>query len=158
MRRFLAMLPALLLLVATHAYAIDPGEALDDPALEGRARALSSELRCLVCQNESIEESHAELAKDLRMLVRKRVLAGDSDEQVLDYVVERYGEFVLLRPPFEPATWGLWLGPLALLIGGGLGVYVFFRSTRRVGQSPLAADEQEALNRLMAPDQDPGAK
>lgn len=151
MRRFLLVL-ILLGLAAGHAYAIDPGEALNDPALEGRARAIASELRCLVCQNESIEESHADLAKDLRLLVRKRVLAGDSDQQVLDYVVARYGAFVLLRPPFEPATWALWLGPLVLLICGGFGVFIFFRRPRREGQAPLGADEVEALRRLTGPE------
>jgi cytochrome c-type biogenesis protein CcmH len=116
------LVAAALLLVAVGAaaaWAVEPPERLADPALEARARTISQELRCLVCQNQSIDESNADLAHDLRVLVRKRLLAGDSDQQVLDYVVARYGVFVLLDPPFEPVTWVLWLAPPVLVLGAG---------------------------------------
>ena len=104
---------------------------LSDPALETRARAISAELRCLVCQNQSIDDSDADLAKDLRHLVRERLVAGDSDAQVLAFITQRYGDFVLLRPPVKPATWLLWFGPLAvLLVGGGL-LFAYFRGRNR---------------------------
>src|ERR1700751_3805722 len=108
---------ALVLAIAiggTAARAVEPSERLADPALEGRARALSQELRCLVCQNQSIDESNADLAHDLRVLLRQRLLAGDTDQQVLDYIVARYGVFVLLDPPFAPVTWLLLLTPAFL--------------------------------------------
>jgi len=106
--------------LAAATYAVEPSERLADPALEERARALSQELRCLVCQNQSIDESNADLAHDLRILVRRRLLTGDTDRQVLDYVVARYGQFVLLDPPFEPATYLLWLTPPLLVLGTGI--------------------------------------
>src|SRR3546814_6727246 len=96
----------------------------DPPVLEQRARDLSAEIRCVVCQNESIDSSNAEIARELRLLVRERLVAGNSDQQVLDYLVARYGDFVLLRPPMKPATYLLWFGPfLILLIGGGAGFF-----------------------------------
>src|SRR5690348_18309284 len=107
MRRVLLGL-ALAAAIARAAFAVEPGERLADPALEARARALSQELRCLVCQNESIDDSNADLAHDLRVLLRQRLAAGDSDRQALDYIVARYGDFVLLKPPVEPATYALW--------------------------------------------------
>jgi cytochrome c-type biogenesis protein CcmH len=110
-------------------WAVEPSERLADPRLEARARVISQELRCLVCQNESIDESNAELAHDLRLLVRRRLVAGDTDQQVLNYIVARYGVFVLLNPPFEPVTWVLWLGPTALLLGAG--AILFLRVSRR---------------------------
>ena len=100
-------------------WAVEPSERLADPGLEARARVISQELRCLVCQNELIDELNAELAHDLRLLVRRRLVAGDTDQQVLNYIVARYGVFVLLNPPFEPVTWLLWLGPPALVLGAG---------------------------------------
>jgi cytochrome c-type biogenesis protein CcmH len=100
-------------------WAVEPSERLADPGLEARARVISQELRCLVCQNESIDDSNAQLAHDLRLLVRRRLVAGDTDQQVLNYIVARYGVFVLLNPPFEPVTWLLWLGPPALVLGAG---------------------------------------
>ena len=106
-------------LCTASAHAVEPSERLADPALEARARALSKELRCLVCQNQSIDESNADLAHDLRQLLRQRLVAGDTDQQVLDYLTARYGVFVLLDPPFEPLTWILWLTPPVLVIGGG---------------------------------------
>jgi cytochrome c-type biogenesis protein CcmH len=104
---------------AAVAWAVEPSERLANPVLEARARAISQELRCLVCQNESIDESSAPLAHDLRLLVRRRLVAGDTDRQALNYIVARYGVFVLLDPPFEPVTWLLWLGPPALALGAG---------------------------------------
>ncbi len=118
-RRFLLVAALLVTGGAASAWAVEPSERLADPALEARARAVSEELRCLVCQNQSIDESGADLAHDLRILVRKRLAAGDTDQQVLDYIVARYGVFVLLDPPFEPVTWLLWLTPPMLVLGAG---------------------------------------
>ena len=124
------------------AHAVEPSERLADPALEARARALSEELRCLVCQNQSLDESNADLAHDLRVLLRQRLLAGDSDQQVLDYLVARYGQFVLLDPPFEPATYLLWLGPPLLV--GGAGIVLALRARRRrAGGAPPALTQDE---------------
>src|SRR5262252_112178 len=108
-------------------HAVQPDEILPDPALEARARVLSHELRCMVCQNQSIDDSEAPLARDLRILVRERLEAGDSDEQVIDFLVARYGEFVLLKPRFSPHTALLWLGPATLLVIGGFGLFVLAR-------------------------------
>ena len=124
------------------AYAVEPSERLADPALEARARGLSQELRCLVCQNQSIDESNADLAHDLRVLLRKRILAGDTDQQVLDYIVARYGQFVLLDPPFEPATYLLWLAPGALVLGAG-GLLAVRAYRRRPDDRLLPLTEEE---------------
>src|SRR5262249_58763309 len=110
---------ALLVAIGVPAWAVEPSERLADPALEARARAISRELRCLVCQNESIDESNAALAHDLRVLIRRRLVSGDTDQQVRNYIVARYGIFALLDPPFAPVTWLLWLGPPALVLGAG---------------------------------------
>jgi cytochrome c-type biogenesis protein CcmH len=134
--RWLRLLSTILLLVsATHAVAVQPDEMLKDPAQETRARELSKQLRCLVCQNQSIDDSDAPLARDLRILVRERLQAGDSNSQVLDFLVQRYGEFVLLRPRLHWRTALLWLAPPLLLIGGGL---VLFLVARRRGASAAA--------------------
>lgn len=117
-----AMRPA-----ASPALAVEPGEMLADPALEARARDISKNLRCVVCQNQSIDESEADLAHDLRVLVRQRLEAGDTDEQVIHYVVSRYGDFVLLRPPVKGVTYVLWFGPIAIVLIGLVGVIVYFR-------------------------------
>lgn len=117
----------MLMLFATTAHAVDPRERLSDPTLETRARAISAELRCVVCQNQSIDESDAELAKDLRNVIRARIVAGDSDQDVIDFVVARYGEFVLLRPPFKGATVILWLGPLIFALCGLIGIILYYR-------------------------------
>jgi cytochrome c-type biogenesis protein CcmH len=141
-----------LLLAGSALAAVMPDEMLPDPAQEARARTLSHELRCLVCQNESIDDSNADLAADLRRLVRQRIAAGDSDEQVKRYLVARYGEFVLLKPPVEPATYLLWFGPLAvLLLGGGL-LAAYYRSRRRDPERPadLSPEERARLERLLA--------
>jgi cytochrome c-type biogenesis protein CcmH len=146
--RFIATL-LLLLLVATTANALQPGEVLDDPALEARARAISSELRCMVCQNQSIEDSDAELARDLRVLVRDRLVAGDTDAQVMEFVVSRYGEFVLLKPPFSARNLLLWGAPV-LLLGVGLSVIlVQARRRRSVDSVSLTREEEERLARIL---------
>lgn len=153
---FLAALAVLAFALA--ALAVEPDEILDDPVLEGRARELSEDIRCLVCQNESIDSSNAELAKDLRILVRERLVAGDSDQEVLDYLVERYGDFVLLNPPFKPQTYLLWFGPAAILLLGGLAVAAYFRQRRRdAGPAPapapaLNAEEQKRLSEILKDD------
>ncbi len=137
-RARLAPLVLALLLAAAPAPAVQPDEVLADPALEARARSISEGLRCLVCRNESIDESNAELARDLRLLVRERLLAGDSDAGVVDFVVARYGEYVLLRPTASGANLLLWVaGPAMLLLGLGIAaLYV-----RRRGRAPEAAPE-----------------
>jgi cytochrome c-type biogenesis protein CcmH len=134
----------LCLLSAAPAGAVDPGEMLADPALEARARDLSKGLRCVVCQNQSIDDSDASLARDLRLLVRERIKAGDSDKQVMDYVVSRYGDFVLLKPPFKMATLALWFGPLLIVLLAIGGVFLYFRR-HRVAAAPAAAPAR-ALN------------
>ncbi|MDA1088975.1 MAG: cytochrome c-type biogenesis protein CcmH [Proteobacteria bacterium] len=117
------------------AWAVNPDEVLSDPVLEARAREISKGLRCLVCQNQSIDDSDADLAKDLRIIVRERLVAGDSDAQVVNFAVARYGDFVLLKPPFKVATLALWLGPLAIAAAGLMAVVMFFRRRRSVGAS-----------------------
>lgn len=151
MNRFLL---ALFLLLASFgsSFAVNPDEVLADPALEARARALSAELRCMVCQNQSIDDSNAELAKDLRVLVRERLVNGDSDAAVIDYVVSRYGEFVLLKPRLETKTMILWGMPILLLLAGGATLLV--ASVKRSRQSrgtPLSDDEKEKLKKLLQP-------
>ncbi|MFF0948745.1 cytochrome c-type biogenesis protein CcmH [Rhizobium leguminosarum] len=148
MRRLL--LAFALLLMAAPAFAVNPDEVLADPALEARARALSAELRCMVCQNQSIDDSNADLAKDLRLLVRERITDGDSDEAVLNYIVSRYGEFVLLKPRVSMKTVLLWGAPVLLVLAGGLSLLVFAR--KRAGKptgSKLTADEQARLSELL---------
>jgi cytochrome c-type biogenesis protein CcmH len=122
---FVAALAVLAL--AGPAFAVLPGEQLSDPRLEARARAIGAELRCLVCQNQSIDDSDASLAGDLRIILRERLLAGDSDKQAIDYIVRRYGDYVLLNPPFKIETLLLWLGPLVVLLGGGIWVGLLTR-------------------------------
>jgi len=149
MKRLLAALVACLMLL-TPAYAVEPGEALADPALEARARDLSTDLRCLVCQNQSIDDSHAPLAKDLRLLVRERLAAGDSDEQVRNYLVQRYGDFVLLKPPLRIGTLLLWGAPLMVLLAGGFGLMMASRRrSAGVASAALSADEQARLDKLL---------
>jgi len=148
-----AIVVLLSLLVAGAAHAVQPNEVLKDPALEARARALSAHLRCLVCQNQSIDESDAPLARDLRLLVRERIVAGDSDSDVTKFLVARYGEFVLLRPPFGTHTLLLWLTPLLLLTlaAGGIGwrLATARRGVAAPSQDPLTADEQRRLDGLL---------
>jgi cytochrome c-type biogenesis protein CcmH len=133
------------------ALAVQPDEILPDPALETRARALSSELRCMVCQNQSIDDSDAPLARDLRILVRERLKAGDSDENVLNFLTERYGEFVLLKPRFSERTAFLWFAPAAILLIGGITILLASRRKRAAYAAlpePLNPDETRRLNEL----------
>jgi cytochrome c-type biogenesis protein CcmH len=154
--RFAAALLAILI-AFTPASAVEPGEMLKDQALEARARKLSQELRCVVCQNQSIDDSNAPLAHDLRLLVRERLAAGDTDGQVLAFVVARYGEFVLLRPRFNLHTLLLWLAPALLL---GAGVLILYRVRTQApsvsAPAPLSADEQKRLEGLLAEDREGG--
>lgn len=136
------------------AVAVEPDEMLADPALEVRARALSKGLRCLVCQNESIDTSNAGLARDLRILVRERLVAGDSDAEVKAYLVARYGDFVLLKPPVKPRTYILWFGPALIVLLGAAGIAVYFRRRRRAVEdparsTPLSPEEEARLARLL---------
>lgn len=151
MRRF--ALAGLLLTLVSPAVAVTPDEMLKDPALEARARHLSQELRCMVCQNQSIDDSEAPLAHDLRVLVRERLTAGDSDRQVLDYLVARYGEFVLLKPPFALRTLLLWgLPPLALIAGmAGLVAALRQRRSVTIEPAPLSTAERRRLATLVEP-------
>jgi cytochrome c-type biogenesis protein CcmH len=150
MLRALSALLFTLLALAQPAAALEPGEALADPALEARARALSQELRCLVCQNESIDDSAAPLARDLRRIVRERLAAGDSDEEVLDYIVARYGEYVLLRPRVKTGTWLLWFGPPAALLIGGIAIMVYVRRRARgAAEAALSEDEERRLREIV---------
>lgn len=147
-----AALVLALTLAASAAGAISPDEVLPDPAQEARARELGRELRCVVCQSESIDESNAEIARDLRLLVRERIAAGDTDQEVLDFVVERYGEFVLFRPPMTPGNAPLWLaGPALLLFGTALaGAFVRRRAKEARRPRPgLTPEEQARLDALM---------
>lgn len=151
MRRLL--LAAAFLLAAFPAFAVNPDEVLADPALEARARALSGQLRCMVCQNQSIDDSNAELARDLRLLVRERLKSGDSDEAVIDYVVSRYGEFVLLNPRFRGETLLLWGAPVVLFLVGAAAMVLFVR--RRGGKptgTPLTEAEKAELERALKRD------
>lgn len=136
------------LMISAPALAVSPEEVLADPALEARARAISAELRCVVCQNQSIDDSDADLAGDLRRLVRERLLAGDTDEQVLDYLVSRYGEFVLLKPRFSNRNVLLWSTPLIALLAGGAFAIVAMRR-RRPAPAALSAEEEAALASIL---------
>jgi cytochrome c-type biogenesis protein CcmH len=146
------VLVAIALASATPSLAVQPDEILPDPKLEARARGLSHQLRCMVCQNQSIDDSDAPLAHDLRVLVRERLKVGDSDTQVVDFLVARYGEFVLLKPRFEWHTAPLWLAPVGILLVGGLALVLAVRRGRRgagtTPASPLSASEQARLKEL----------
>jgi cytochrome c-type biogenesis protein CcmH len=141
-------------LAASAAYAVQPDEIMSDPAKETRARDLSRELRCMVCQNQSIDDSEAPLARDLRLLVRERIAAGDSDAQVIDFLVARYGEFVLLKPRLKPHTLLLWLLPPLALAGGGVALWMHSRRRSRSAEDQsslkLTSDEEARLQRLIA--------
>jgi cytochrome c-type biogenesis protein CcmH len=157
LKKILACMFAIAVMAAAPAaYAVQPDEIMSDPAKELRARDLSRELRCMVCQNQSIDDSEAPLARDLRLLVRERIAAGDSDAQVLDFLVARYGEFVLLKPRLSPHTWLLWLVPPLALVGGGLALWTYNRRRLRSAGSDdqpafkLTAEEEARLEQLMA--------
>jgi len=139
----------ILMLLATPALAVKPDEMLKDPVLESRAREISKGLRCVVCRNENIDSSNADVARDLRLLVRERLTDGDSNEQVVDFVVARYGEYVLLKPPFSLANIGLWaIGPLMLILGLGLAI-MFIRRRPKGQPDALSTDEQARLDTLL---------
>jgi cytochrome c-type biogenesis protein CcmH len=149
MRWVLVLLVMLALLApAVRTLAVQPDEMLPDPALETRARGLSKELRCMVCQNQSIDDSDAPLARDLRLLVREHLRAGETDQQVLDFLIARYGEFVLLRPRFAPHTALLWLTPLGVLVIGALGIAMSARR-QRSSEGNLTADEEGRLAEIL---------
>ena len=154
MRR-LALVTLAALALAAPARAVTPDEQLPDPRLEARARALSQELRCLVCQNQSIDDSNAPLAHDLRVILRERLAAGDTDAQAKAYLVTRYGDFVLLRPPFQPDTWALWLGPFAVLLAGGAGVALYVRGRSRAAAVPLSAQDEAEAAALLTTEENP---
>jgi cytochrome c-type biogenesis protein CcmH len=149
-RRILVAL-SLLVAITFPALAVEPNERLADPVLEARAREISKNLRCLVCQNESIDESNADLAHDVRVLLRERLTAGDTDAQAVKFIVDRYGQFVLLRPPIEPATYVLWFGPALVVLLAAAGTALAVRNRRRDAQGPppLNEAEQQRLARLM---------
>jgi cytochrome c-type biogenesis protein CcmH len=161
LKRILSGLFALLVMAGSPAYAVQPDEVMSDIAKEARARDLSRELRCMVCQNQSIDDSDAPLARDLRLLVRERIAAGDSDAQVIDFLVARYGEFVLLKPRLSPHTWLLWLLPPLALAGGGVVLWTFGRRRTKSGIGDdaslfkLSADEEARLERLIAAEPTP---
>ena len=140
---------------ASVAWAVQPDEVLPDPGLEGRAREISKDLRCLVCQNQSIDDSNAPLARDLRILVRERLKAGDSDQQVVHFVTDRYGDYVLLRPPFKATTLVLWIGPFAILAIGAIGTALYLRGRKSAAVAPRGAtppqphDERHPLDALL---------
>jgi cytochrome c-type biogenesis protein CcmH len=138
-----------ILAVTSPAHAVRPDEMLADPGLEARAREVSRELRCLVCRNQSIDDSDADLAHDLRVLVRERLKSGDSNEQAIAFVRARYGDFVLLRPPFNIGTVLLWGGPLLVLLLGGVAVARLYRR-RDVPTPPLSAEERQRLSAVLA--------
>lgn len=149
-----AALLAFLLLVggAGGALAVDPEERLADPALEARAERLSRELRCVVCQNQTIDDSDAPLAADLRRALRERLAAGDTDAEAVDWLVQRYGDYVLMKPPFRPLTLALWFGPGVVVLLGALGVGLYWRERSRRPQAPeqgLSPEERRRLNRLL---------
>ena len=154
MRRLASIVLFLSLLLPTASLAVRPDEMLKDPALEARARHLSEELRCMVCQNQSIDDSEAPLAHDLRVLVRQRLEAGDTDRQVLDYLVSRYGDFVLLKPPFKADTLLLWGLPPLALIAGIAALVIMARKRKSVALQPeaLSQEEQTKLATLVGPD------
>jgi cytochrome c-type biogenesis protein CcmH len=152
MRRLFFAAALAIAVSAPAALAVEPSERLPDPALEARARTLSQELRCLVCQNQSIDDSNADLAHDLRVLLRKRLTAGDTDRQVLDFIVARYGMFVLLDPPFAPATYFLWLGPPLLVVGAGALLILRARRRRLTVEPPALSAEERARAALLLND------
>ena len=135
--------------LTTEALALEPGEILKDPALEARARSISKNLRCLVCQNQSIDDSDAPLAKDLRLLVRNQIVSGKTDEKIISDIVARYGDFVLLNPPINQKTIILWLSPMLILLAGGVSLYIYFRRRKSAAAEKLLSEaEKEKLAEL----------
>jgi cytochrome c-type biogenesis protein CcmH len=154
MRRLAAIALVLAIIASSSSLAVQPEEMLKDPKLEARARELSRELRCMVCQNQSIDESEAPLARDLRLLVRERLTKGDTDQQVLDFLVVRYGEFVLLKPPLESKTIILWALPALALLAGAVGLFFAVRRRRTAQLEPatLSIEERRRLSTLVDDD------
>lgn len=145
MRSLLRLLLTVFFLT-TEVLALEPGEILKDPALEARARSISKNLRCLVCQNQSIDDSDAALAKDLRIMVRNQIVSGKSNEQIISDIVARYGDFVLLKPPINPKTLILWFSPVLILLAGGMSIYIYFRKRKSAAAETLLSDaEKEKL-------------
>ena len=142
-------------LLASHAEAVLPDEQLANPKLEARARAIGGELRCVVCQNQTIDDSDALLARDLRIILRQRLVAGDSDKEAIAFIVQRYGTFVLLKPPFDADTLVLWLGPAAILVGGGVGVALYLRRRGAAADAaaPLTEAERARLGAILETDE-----
>ncbi len=154
MRAFASFVVALCFSVS--ALAVEPSEMLEDPALEQRARDVSQYLRCVQCQNETIDESDAQIARDMRVLVRQRILDGDSNEEIIDYMVGRYGDYVLLKPRFQPNTIVLWLGPFAILLLGGIIVARRLRTADRTSSvSPLSEEERAEISEVLSRGDDP---
>jgi cytochrome c-type biogenesis protein CcmH len=154
--RLAAILFLALMIATPAAHAVQPDEVLADPALEARARALSAELRCMVCQNQAIDDSDAPLARDLRILLRERLSAGDTDDEVIAFLVARYGDFILLRPPVALNTALLWLAPPAVLLIGGLVAVALFRRRRADVPAALSDAEKARLAEIIgAPDRSP---
>lgn len=151
MIRIVVLTVLILIALPFASHAVEPDEMLADPALEARAREISKDLRCVVCQNQDIDSSNAGVARDLRLLVRERLVASDTDQQVLDYIQARYGDFVLLKPPFKPETYALWLTPLVLvLIGTGGAIAVLARTRRNKATSGLSDEEERRVSELLA--------
>jgi len=152
MRAAIFAILCVFLLPVGGAIAVQPNEVLKDPELEARARNLSKDIRCLVCQNQSIDDSNAGLARDLRVLVRERLSEGDSDEQILDFLVKRYGDFVLLKPPVKASTYALWYGPIVIFVLGVIGLVVFMRGRRptaAIQPAALSEDEERRISALL---------
>lgn len=158
---FLSLGMVVILIFSTPSMAVNPSEMLDDPALEARARDISTGLRCVVCQNQSIDDSNAELARDLRILVRERLTNGDSDQAVFDYIVSRYGDYVLLSPPVKASTYALWYGPIFFVLFGIFAIFMIFRNRKVTtpeiqGNSPkpprLSTAEEQRLQELLDDD------
>ena len=148
--RYLALI---LCLIAPPLFAVEPDEVLDDPVLEERARAISAEVRCVVCQNEPIDSSNAGVARDLRMIIRERLVAGDTDAEVFQFLVDRYGAFVLFNPPWKPSTYALWLGPFVILALGFLSVVIVLARKRGQVTKALSKEEQARLDALRKEDE-----
>ncbi len=138
----------ILCLLASPLMAVEPDEVLDDPVLEERARAISADVRCVVCQNEPIDSSNAGVARDLRMIIRERLVAGDTDQEVFDFLVLRYGDYVLFNPPWKPSTYALWLGPFVILFGGFACVVVALMRRRTPVAVPLSAEDEARLDAM----------
>jgi len=151
MIRIVVLTVLILIALPFASHAVEPDEMLADPVLEARAREISKDLRCVVCQNQDIDSSNAGVARDLRLLVRERLVAGDTDQEVLDYIQARYGDFVLLKPPFKPETYALWLTPFVLvLVGAGAAITVLARSHRNKATAGLSDEEERRVSAMLA--------